>query len=338
MYWLVPLLALSGYFKFSGNEIGLFFSAAAAIIPLAGLMGEATENLACYTGERIGGLLNATFGNATELLITIFALKAGLFAVVKASLAGSILGNILLVLGLSIAMGGMKNGIQHFDRVHINNQTSLMFLSVIALTIPAVFLYGETGPKLEHYSLVVAGILFVIYVAGLVFSFRHTGTNRQCAIDEEIKWSRPRSLGMLFLSTLLIALESEFLVSSIEPVTALLGWSEFFIGIIIIPLIGNAAEHFTAVIMAWRNKIDLAFEIAVGSSTQIALLVTPLLVFIGLFMGRPMSIVFNYYEIVAIGLAVLIAQFISLDGESNWLEGSLLLAAYAIIAFGFYFV
>jgi len=185
---------------------------------------------------------------------------------------------------------------------------------------------------------VVAGILFVIYVAGLVFSFRHTGTNRQCAIDEEIKWSRPRSLGMLFLSTLLIALESEFLVSSIEPVTALLGWSEFFIGIIIIPLIGNAAEHFTAVIMAWRNKIDLAFEIAVGSSTQIALLVTPLLVFIGLFMGRPMSIVFNYYEIVAIGLAVLIAQFISLDGESNWLEGSLLLAAYAIIAFGFYFV
>lgn len=338
LYWLVPLLALSGYFKFQGNEIGLFFAAAAAIIPLAGLMGEATENLACYTGERIGGLLNATFGNATELLITIFALKAGLFAVVKASLAGSILGNILLVLGLAIAAGSFKNGVQHFDRVHINNQTSLMFLSVIALIIPAVFLFGETGPKLEHYSLVVAGILLLIYVAGLVFSFRHTGSNRACAVDESAHWSRNRALGILFLSTALIALESEFLVSAIEPVTALLGWSEFFIGIIIIPLIGNAAEHFTAVIMAWRNKIDLAFEIAVGSSTQIALLVTPLLVFIGLFMGREMSIVFDYYEIVAIGLAVLIAQFISLDGQSNWLEGTLLLAAYAIIAFGFYFV
>jgi Ca2+:H+ antiporter len=338
LYWLLPLLALSGYFKFSGNEIGLFFTAAAAIIPLAGLMGEATENLACYTGERIGGLLNATFGNATELLITIFALKAGLFTVVKASLAGSILGNILLVLGFAITAGSFQNGVQKFDRVHINNQTSLMFLSVIALIIPAVFLFGETGPKLEHYSLVVASILLLIYVAGLVFSFRHNSNNRACAVVENAHWSRNHALGMLFLSTVLIALESEFLVGAIESVTALLGWSEFFIGIIIIPLIGNAAEHFTAVIMAWRNKIDLAFEIAVGSSTQIALLVTPLLVFIGLFMGRQMSIIFDYYEIVAVGLAVLIAQFISLDGESNWLEGSLLLAAYAIIAFGFYFV
>ncbi|NLU50355.1 MAG: calcium/proton exchanger [Syntrophomonadaceae bacterium] len=314
----------------------MFFAACLAIVPLAGIMGEATENLACYAGDRVGGFLNATFGNATELLITIFALRAGLFSVVKASIAGSILGNILLVLGLSIFVGGLRNGHQTFDRVHVNNQTSLMFLSIIALIIPAVFFRTERhSHAVEEFSLAVAAILLVIYFAGLLFAMR--GETNACEVDHGRKWSKGKSILLLAISTVLIALESELLVSGIEPVTEALGWSEFFIGIIIIPVIGNAAEHFTAVLMALKNKMDLSFEIAVGSSTQIALLVTPFLVFLSFAFGRPMDMIFNYFEIIAVGLAVLIAQFISLDGESNWLEGSLLVAAYLIIAIAFYF-
>ncbi|MDD2620235.1 MAG: calcium/proton exchanger [Syntrophomonadaceae bacterium] len=337
LYLMLPAILLSFYFNYTGSEIAVFFSACIAIIPLAGIMGEATENLACYTGEKIGGLLNATFGNATELLITIFALKAGLFSVVKASIAGSILGNILLVLGLSILVGGLKNGQQYFDRTHVSNQTSLMFLSVIALIIPAVFFHGsENAIALEEFSLGVAGILIVLYFAGIFFSMRH---NQVCEVAEvQGQWSKRKAILMLALSTVFIALESELLVSGIEPVTEALGWSEFFIGIIIIPIIGNAAEHSTAVLMALKNKMDLAFEIAIGSSAQIALLITPILIFLSLLFNRPMNIMFNYYELVAVGLAVLIAQFISLDGESNWLEGALLVGAYLIIGSAFFFI
>lgn len=334
LYWLLPAILVSFYFKITGNEIAMFFAAGLSIIPLAGIMGEATENLACYTGEKVGGLLNATFGNATELLITIFAVQAGLFDVVKASIAGSILGNILLVLGFSIFAGGLKNGEQHFDRVHINNQTNLMLLSVIALIIPAVFFRAKQEPAaLEEFSLLAAGILLIIYAAGLFFAM-----NRRSQVCEtgSAEWTRKKSLMILALSTVIIALESELLVSGIEPVTKAMGWSQFFIGIIIIPVIGNAAEHFTALIMALKNKMDLAFEIAVGSSTQIALLVTPILIFLSLALGRPMNMMFNYYEIASVSLAVIIAGFISLDGESNWLEGALLIAAYLIIATAFF--
>jgi Ca2+:H+ antiporter len=334
LYWFLPAILVSIYFKLVNNEIAMFFTACLAIIPLAGIMGEATESLAYYAGERVGGLLNATFGNATESLITIFALQAGLFNVVKASIAGSILGNILLVLGLSIFVGGLKNGEQRFDRVHINNQTNLMLLSVIALIIPAVFFQTQKeAVALEEFSVAVAGILLAIYVAGLVFAM-----NRSSEVSDPAAapWSKQKALFMLALSTVFIALESEFLVSGIEPVTEALGWSQFFIGIIIIPIIGNAAEHFTAVIMALKNKMDLAFEIAVGSSTQMALLITPVLVFISLALGRPMSMMFNYHELVSVSLAVIIAGFISLDGESNWLEGSLLMAAYFIVAIAFF--
>jgi len=336
LYYLLLAIPFSIYFRFSGSELAMFFAACLSIIPLAGIMGEATENLACHTGDKVGGLLNATFGNATELLITIFALRAGLFDVVKASIAGSILGNILLVLGLAILMGGIKNGEQTFDRVHINNQTSLMFLATIALIIPAVFFQGERQHHaLEGFSLAVASILLILYFVGLLFAMRRN--NEICAV-EATHWSRTKAVLILGLSTVLIALESEFLVGGIEPVTEALGWSQFFIGIIIIPIIGNAAEHFTAVTMALKNKMDLSFEIAVGSSTQIAMLVTPLLVFLSFAFGSPMTMMFNYNEIVVVALAVLIAQFISLDGESNWLEGALLLAAYFIIAIAFYFL
>lgn len=334
--YLLIAIPVSIYFKFAGMDIFMFFAACLAIIPLAGIMGEATESLACYLGERAGGFLNATFGNATELLITVFALKAGLFDVVKASIAGSILGNILLVLGLSIFVGGLKNGEQRFDRVHVNNQTNLMFLSIIALIVPAVFFNAEKQHHaLEGFSLAIAAILLIIYFAGLLFAI-----HRKNAICESqtAGWSKTKAIVMLAISTIFIALESEYLVGGIEPVTAALGWSEFFIGIIIIPIIGNAAEHFTAVTMAMRNRINLSFEIAIGSSAQIAMLVTPVLVFLSLAFGQPMTMMFNYHEIVVVALAVLSAQFISQDGESNWLEGAFLVAAYLIIAIAFFYL
>lgn len=336
LYYLLLAIPFSVYFKFNGNEIAMFFTACLSIIPLAGMMGEATENLACYLGERAGGLLNATFGNATELLITIFALQAGLITVVQASIAGSILGNILLVLGLSILVGGLKNGEQRFDRVHVNNQTNLMFLAIIAMIIPAVFFQTEKQHHaLEEFSLIVAAILLLCYFAGLLFAMRRQTTI--CEV-EGAHWSKTKAIGMLALSTVLIAMESEYLVGGIESVTDALGWSEFFIGIIIIPIIGNAAEHFTAIIMALKNRMDLSFEIAVGSSTQIAMLVTPILVFLSFAMGNHMTMMFNYYEIVVVSLAVLAAQFISQDGECNWLEGLLLVAAYITIAIAFFFL
>jgi len=336
LYYLLLAIPFSIYFRFNDNELAMFFAACIAIIPLAGFMGEATESLACHAGERVGGLLNATFGNATELLITIFALRAGLFDVVKASIAGSILGNILLVLGIAILVGGLKNGEQTFDRVHFSNQANLMFLGIIALIIPAVFFQGETQHHaLEGFSLAVASILLILYFAGLLFAM---GRTKEICEAEAARWSRSKALLVLGLTTLLIALESEFLVGGIEPVTEALGWSQLFIGIIIIPIIGNAAEHFTAVTMAYRNKMDLSFEIAMGSSTQIAMLVTPMLIFLSFALGSPMTMMFNFHEIVVVGLAVLIAQFISLDGESNWLEGALLVAAYFIIAIAFYFL
>ncbi len=333
--WLLIAVFFSLYFEFTHNPLPLFFTACLAIIPLAGLMGEATENLACYTGERVGGLINATFGNATELLITIFAIKAGLFDVVKASIAGSILGNILLVLGAAIFLGGLKNGEQKFDRVHASNQTSLMFLAVIALVIPAVFFQNAVDHHaLQEFSLTVAVILLLVYVAGLLFAMSRGGNS--CETAHAAEWSKKKAIGILVAATLLIAAESEFLVSSLEAVTETLHWSQFFIGIILIPVIGNAAEHITAVSMAAKNKMDLAFEIAAGSTTQIALLVTPLLIFISLAFGPGMDLMFNYYELAAIAMAVMIAQFISADGESNWLEGLLLLAAYLIIAIAFF--
>ncbi len=337
MKYLLIAIPFSIYFRFSENELGMFFASCISIIPLAGLMGEATENLACHTGERLSGFLNATFGNATELLITIFALKAGMFDVVKASIAGSILGNILLVLGLSILVGGIKNGEQKFDRVHFNNQTSQMFLAVIALIIPAVFFQGvQQHSALVGFSLIIAVILLIIYLAGLTFAMGRQ-SNEICELEIS-HWSRTQSIVFLGLSTVLIAIESEFLVAGIDSVTKTLGWSQFFIGIIIIPIIGNAAEHYTAITVALKNKMNLSFEIALGSSAQIAMLVTPILVLLSFAFGTPMTIVFNYHEIVVIALAVLIANFISSDGESNWLEGALLVAAYLIIAIAFLFL
>ncbi|CEQ18015.1 calcium/proton exchanger [Paraclostridium sordellii] len=319
----------------------MFVLAALSIIPLAGLMGEATEEISFYTGPKIGGFLNATFGNATELIISFFALKAGLFDVVKASIAGSVIGNILLVLGASMLFGGLKHKNQTFNKKVIEVSSSMLLFAVIGLCIPAIFTH-TIDPKLlntryEGLSIVVAIIMFAIYILSLVFSFF---THKDIySIDHEeegsAKWSLKKSIIILAIATMLIAIESEFLVSGVDSITATLGLSEFFVGIILIPIIGNAAEHSTAIVMAMKNKMDVSVEIAVGSSLQIILFVAPVLIFLSL-LFTPMSIVFNQFELVSLIVSVLIVNRVASDGESNWLEGVQLLSVYLIIAAGFF--
>jgi Ca2+:H+ antiporter len=318
-----------------------FVFCALAIVPLAGIMGEATEELSVYTGPRIGGFLNATFGNATELIISFFALKAGLFDVVKASIAGSVLGNVLLVLGASMFFGGMKFKTQKFNKNAIEMSSSMLLFSVIGLMIPAIFMYSVkpdllNTSKYETASLAIAFLMFAIYIKGLIFSFyTHKDLYGSEHIDAvESKWSLKKSVFILVIATLIIAFESEFLVSSVEPMTVALGISKLFVGIILIPIIGNAAEHTTAVYMAIKNKMDIAVEIAIGSSLQIILFVAPMLIFVSL-LFKPMSIVFNVFELAALIVAVLIANKVSSDGESNWLEGLQLMVVYLIIAISF---
>ena len=338
----IPISFIAEFLKLDASLIFLF--AALSIIPLAGLMGEATEEIAFYTGPRLGGFLNATFGNATELIISFFALKKGLFDVVKASIAGSVIGNILLVLGLSMLMGGIKYKTQKFNRNIIEVSSSMLLFSVIGLSIPAIFTHTVSsellsGNKYETLSIGVAAIMFIIYILGLFFSFyTHKdlyGSEHEEAV--EAKWSLRKSIIVLSFATLIIALESEFLVGSVEHITKALGLSEFFIGIILIPIIGNAAEHSTAVLMAMKNKMDVAVEIAIGSSLQIILFVAPILVFLSLFF-KPMSIIFNEFELVALIVSVLIANRVANDGQSNWLEGVQLVAVYVIIALAFLFL
>ncbi|CEO35782.1 calcium/cation antiporter [[Clostridium] sordellii] len=319
----------------------MFVLAALSIIPLAGLMGEATEEISFYTGPKIGGFLNATFGNATELIISFFALKAGLFDVVKASIAGSVIGNILLVLGASMLFGGLKHKNQTFNKKVIEVSSSMLLFAVIGLCIPAIFTH-TIDPKLlntryEGLSIVVAIIMFAIYILSLVFSFFTHKDIYSIEHEEEgsAKWSLKKSIIILAIATILIAIESEFLVSGVDSITATLGLSEFFVGIILIPIIGNAAEHSTAIVMAMKNKMDVSVEIAVGSSLQIILFVAPVLIFLSL-LFTPMSIVFNQFELVSLIVSVLIVNRVASDGESNWLEGVQLLSVYLIIAAGFF--
>jgi len=321
----------------------MFVLAALSIIPLAGLMGEGTEEVSFYSGPKIGGFLNGTFGNATELIISFFALREGLFEVVKSSIAGAVIGNILLVLGASMLAGGLKYKTQTFNKKVVEVSSSMLLFAVVGLCIPALFTHTVDptllNTRYEGLSLVVAVIMLSIYILSLIFSFY---THKDIyVVDSEgenegtVKWSLKKAISVLVVSTVLIAIESEFLVTGIEPITKSLGLSEFFVGIIIIPIIGNAAEHSTGIVMAMKNKMDVALEIAIGSSLQIILFVAPLLIFISLIF-TPMSIVFNEFELIALIVAVLIANRVSNDGESNWLEGVQLLAVYAIIAACFF--
>ncbi len=330
------------------DPILLFALACAGLIPLAGLIGEATEALAHVTGPRIGGLLNATLGNAAELIITIVAINAGLLDLVKASITGSIIGNLLLVMGASLLLGGLKNGTQKFHRAHVGNNATMLVLAVVALAIPSLLnhtLEGEILPiaTLESISLGVAVVMIVLYALGLYFAFRgvqggtalaHAGG----APSEAPSWSVRTSLIMLAIATIATVWLSEVLVGEVEAVTAQFGLSEFFIGIILVPIIGNVAEHLVAVQVALKDKMDLSLEIALGSSLQIALFVAPVLVFVALLFGRQLTLVFNQFELVALGASVLITALVSSDGETNWLEGAQLVSVYIILAVVFFFI
>ncbi len=324
------------------NPPVVFAVSALALIPLAGFLGRATEEVALYTGPRLGGLLNATFGNAAELIITIVALQAGLITTVKATLAGSILGNILFVTGLSILLGGLRHGTQQFDRVDAGAACSMLALAVISLMLPSFFHEGPkpyTDNDLQKVSYFVAGILLVVYALYLLFSFRRgpggAGENLE---DDTPNWSRMFAIGVLLASTVAVVVMSEILVGAIEPTVEAWGISEFFVGLIIIPVVGNIAEHVVAVQMAMENKMDLSLSISLGSSVQIALFVAPVLVFIAALVGQHMTLEFNVYELFALGGAAIIAALVTADGESHWLEGAQLLALYLILSLAIFFL
>ena len=338
------------------NPLLIFIFSGLAMIPLAGLMGEATEALAVHTGPRLGGLLNATLGNAAELIITIMAIREGILnpainehmlELVRASLTGSIMGNILLVLGLSVLVGGLRHGTQKFDRSHAGTNATMLMLAVAALIIPSLFSHNidlVNHDAVEYLSLGVAGVMIVLYVLALIYQLRTSGNHTlddaeyAAAEMDAPHWSVVKSLIVLLVSTAAIVWMSELLVGTVEHVVLEIGITEFFLGIIIIPLVGNVAEHLVAVTVAAKNQMELSLAISVGSSLQIALFVAPLLVFISLLMGNPLTLVFNQFELIALMAAVLIAGLVSLDGESNWLEGAMLLAIYLFIALGFFWL
>lgn len=330
------------------NPAWVFVSSALAIIPLAGLMGKATEHLAEKLGAGPGGLLNASFGNAAELIIALMALRRGLYDVVKASITGSIIGNVLLVLGLSVLIGGLKYERQTFNRTAACMGATLLTLSAIGLVIPAIFHMVTSGAGMNHeqeLSLEIAIVLFATYLLSLVFALRThkhlyagDGVHSAAEVAAAESWSMKKAVLVLLVSTAFVALMSEFLVGAVEHTEGAFGMTEVFVGVILVAIIGNAAEHSTAVLMAARNQMDLAMNIAIGSSIQIALFVAPVLVFVSYLFGRPMDLLFTTFEVVSVGLAVGIVSLISMDGESNWMEGVQLLAVYVILAIAFYFL
>ena len=350
MNWLlifVPV-TLAVRYLWPGQQTVVFLLACASIIPLAGLMGRATEHLADRAGEGIGGLLNATFGNAAELIIALVALHAGLYEVVKASLTGSILGNILLVLGASVLAGGLRYKTQRFNAVAARSGATSLTLAAIALIVPAGYhhLAGPAGaPREADLSLEIALVLLITYGASLVFALR---THKQLFAGEPVEnvdrkharpWSVKRAVAVLGVATALVAWISEILVGSVEHAAQSFGMTRVFIGVIVVAIICNAAEHSSAVLAAYKNRMDLSMGIAIGSSIQIALFVAPVLVLASYWVGpQPLNLVFTPAEVVAIGLAVAITGQIASDGESNWLEGVQLLAVYVVLGIVFYFL
>ena len=351
--WLLVFVPVAIVLEFVAPERAtwVFGAACLAILPLAAWMGRATEHLAERTGEGIGGLLNATFGNAAELIIALSALRRGLYDVVKASITGSILGNILLVLGAAFLAGGLKFKTQRFNATAARTQATMLTLAAIALVLPAMvhhLVEGTAGaPRLERgLSLEIAVVLLVVYALGLVFSL-HTHRNlfageaAEAAHVEDgeghTPWSLGKAIGVLAGATAVIAWMSEILVGSVEHAAHALGMTDLFLGIVVIAIIGNAAEHSTAILVARKNRMDLSLGIAIGSSVQVALFVAPVLVIASRFIGpRPMDLVFSPAEVLAVGLAVIITGQIASDGESNWLEGVQLLAVYVILGMVFY--
>ncbi|HLL77597.1 MAG TPA: calcium/proton exchanger [Pyrinomonadaceae bacterium] len=382
--WLlvfVPVAAALRFVPAWENPTALFIVSCLAIIPLAGWMGRATEHLAEHLGEGVGGLLNATFGNAAELIIALFALSKGLQGVVKASITGSIIGNILLVLGLSLFLGGAKFTKQVFNRTAASVTATALTLAAIALIIPTIFHQaaaqvpvaagGWTPEREQQLSLAIAIVLFLTYIGTLVFSLvthkqlfagesakgaqggaepdapllpergvvAEVGRERTEAEEHGVSWSWKKAALILFVATAFVALVSEFLVGAVEDARTELGFTEVFVGVIVVAIIGNAAEHSSAILMAMRNKMDLSIGIAVGSSLQIALFVAPILVFASYFLGPgTMNLEFTIPEVVAVIASIIIVEQIASDGESSWIEGVQLLSVYAVLAILFYFL
>jgi Ca2+:H+ antiporter len=336
---LTPLAIIADYLHWSA--LAVFLIAAFALIPLAKYIGSSTEELAAHTGPAVGGLLNATFGNATELLVGFFALQAGLIEVVKASITGSIIGNLLLVLGTAMLFGGARRERQHFNATAAKAQGSMLLLATIALVIPAIFIFTATGESdlaIEHLSLLVSILMIIAYGASLVFTLHtHKHLYQEEASVVVPHGSVKKSLIILFLATIAAAVVSEVLVGAIEPLIAVFGWTQLFIGVIVIAIVGNAAEHFSAITAAMKDRMDLALQISIGSATQIVMFVAPVLVILSLFFATPMSLVFNVFELVAIIFSVFVTNAVVEDGESNWFEGAQLLIAYIIMAVAFYF-
>jgi Ca2+:H+ antiporter len=352
--WLLIFIPIAVYLELTHAAPTLIFAASCmAILPLAGLMGRATEELAIRTGPTIGGLLNATFGNATELIIAFFALRAGQIDVVKASITGSIIGNLLLVLGLALFLGGLRYSKQTFNPHNAQLTGSLLVISVIAFLVPALFditerQFGIAPDQIRigdaNLALGVSLILIVLYIANIIFSLvTHkdllSTSDEQAEEHHQAKWSPLVAMGVLLAATVGVGFMSEFLVGSLEGFTEAFGLSEFFVGLIIIPIVGNAAEHASAVVFAMKNKMDLAVTIALGSTIQIALLVAPILVLLSWVIGKPMDLVLNNpLELITLVGSVLIANSVARDGETNWLEGFMLLGVYAILAVAFFFL
>jgi Ca2+:H+ antiporter len=340
--WLLFLVPLAIVFEVAGGpDLAIFLTSAAAIVPLAGLIGRSTEQLALHVGPRLGGLINATFGNVTELIIAIFLIVEDRIEIVKASLTGSILGNLLLVLGVSFLVGGLKHEEQEYNARAASVHATSLVLAVTGLLMPALFALGAHRSLIERevVSGTVAAVLIALYIAALAFTLiTHEHLFRTPEASEEPTWSRRKAIGALLVATAFVALMSEFLVGSLDPAISSLGLSEGFVGLIVIPIIGNAAEHSSAVMFALRNKVDVTLEIAIGSSTQIALFVAPALVFISLLVGHPMTFVFTTFEVAAVAISTVLVFMISVDGRSNWLEGAQLVGAYGIMAISFYFV
>jgi len=350
IYYLLVFTPLAVALEFlHADHVLIFVVSGIAILPLAKLIGDATEHLAVHYGAITGSLLNVTFGNAAEVIIALTALNAGLFNLIKASITGSIIGNVLLIFGLSIIAGGLRKKEQVFNSANAGVQTSMLFLAVIGLAVPTILAETELkgdGPVNQNLvqlmSDSLAFILLAVYIASIIFTFI---THKHLFVvpeEEEHKhhalWSKKRAFLLLAGSMAFVALVSEILVGSVEATSEEFGFGELFVGAVIVGLVGNAAEHSSAITFARKEKLDTAIGIAAGSATQIALFVVPLLVFAGIILGKPLTLVFTLYELAAVFLSAIIMNLIAHDGKSNWFEGVMLTAVYVIIGIGFYFI
>lgn len=363
VYFLLVFAPIAVALEFAhANHIVLFVIAAIALIPLAKLIGDSTEHLATHYGPTVGSLLNVTFGNAAEIIIAIVAISAGLLDLVKASITGAIIGNILLIFGLSVVAGGFRFKEQKFSRENIGFQSSMLFLAIIGLAVPTIMAYTVLPPsehpgEIQLLSDSLAIILIIVYILGIIFTFfthKHlfvqpeepaiaAGNGAQPAAahdddDHHGHWSKKKSFILLAASMAGVIVVSEILVGSVEATGEELGFGELFVGAIIVGIVGNAAEHSSAILLARKGKMELSIGIAAGSGTQIALFVVPILVFAGIALGQPFSLVFTLFELAVIFLAAIILNLIVHDGRSNWFEGVMLTAVYVIIAIGFFFV